>query len=119
MIKKEEEDEMLFYMPRSLKQELRILAIREGKSLKDIMNEITKEYVKVHGDGNPAYTLDQFVEEPGMKAVPAFFRNRDDWQTYIEKLPEKESQELLWQAQTIKSLADKKVNYDTTQVRVH
>lgn len=95
------------------------LCAKENVHVGDKINEFIKEYNKIHGDGNPAYTLDQFVDNPGMKAVPAFFRNREDWQIYIENLPEKEAQELLWQSQTINSLADKKVNHGTTNVRYH
>lgn len=95
------------------------IARKERKSLKTLHKEIIQDYIKIHGDGNPAFTLDQFVEDSGMKAVPAFYRNRDDWQNYIENLSEKESQEILWQAQTINSLAEKKVNHGTTNVRYH
>lgn len=93
------------------------LARKERKPLKTLHKEIIQDYIKKHGDGNPAFTMDQFIEDPGMKAVPAFFRNRDDWQNYIESLPEKEAQQLLWQSQTINSLADKKVTHGTTHVR--
>lgn len=93
------------------------IARKERKSLKALHKEIIQDYIKIHGDGNPAFTLDQFTDVDNMKAVPAVFRNRDDWQLYIEELNEKDSQELLWQIQTINSLADKKVNHGTTHVR--
>ncbi len=95
------------------------LCIKENVNVGDKINEFIKKYNKEHGDGNPAFTMDQFIEDPGMKAVPAFFRHRDDWQIYIENLPKKEVQEILWQAQAINSLADKKFNHGTTQVRYH
>lgn len=93
------------------------IARKERKKLKILHKEIIQEYIKIHGDGNPGFTLDQFTESENMKAVPAVFRDRDDWQNYIENLPEKEAQELLWQSQTIHSLAEKKVNHGTTHVR--
>ncbi len=95
------------------------IARKERKSLKSLHKEIIQEYIKIHADGNPAFTLDQFIEDPGMKAVPAFYRNRDDWINYIENLPKKEAQNILWQAQTINSLAEKKVHHGTVHVRYH
>lgn len=44
-----------------------------------------KEYVEKHGDGNPAFTLDQF-QDPNFKICPAFFRDNTIWKDYLQKL---------------------------------
>jgi len=93
------------------------IARKERITLKALHKKVILDYNKIHGDGNPGYTIDQFIESDIMKAVPAIFRTRDDWQLYIEELAEKEAQELFWQIQTIHSLANKKVNHGTTHVR--
>ena len=94
------------------------IARKERITLKALHKKVILDYNKIHGDGNPGFTLDQFSESNNMKAVPAVFRNRDDWKKYIEELPKKEAQELLWQVQTINSLAEKKVNHGTTNMRI-
>ncbi len=99
--------------------ELKKIALKENLKLKELHKKILLDYIKKHGDGNPAYTMDNFIESKNMKAIPAVFRDRDYWQEYIEKLPKKEVQELLWQIQTIHSLTDKKFNYETTQVKIY
>ena len=109
---------MAFLIPEEIHIEVKKLAVMDKKTLKEYLKEIVLEHVKNHGDGNPGFTMDQFIEEPEMKAVPAFFRNRDDWLDYIEKLSEKDAKELLCQAQTINSMADKKVNYGSATANV-
>lgn len=93
------------------------LAYKERVSLSVIVVEAIKEYVKKHGDGNPVFTLTQFVEDEGMKATPAFFRSRETWKQYVEKLPDKDVKEHLWQSQTINSFLEKKDKHGTTNVR--
>ena len=44
-----------------------------------------QEYVEKHGDGNPAFTLDQF-QDPNFKVCPAFFRDSIIWKDYLQKL---------------------------------
>jgi len=99
-------------------EKFKSICAREHTGVGDKLNEFIEKYNKEHGDGNPNYSLDLFDHEE-MKAVPAVFRTRDDWKEYIEKLPPKEAQELLWQVQTINSLTEKKVNYGTTNVRIN
>ena len=109
---------MAFYLPEEIHTLIKKLAVMDHKTLKQYLREIVLVHAKDHGDGNPGFTMDQFIEEPEMKAVPAFFRNRDDWLDYIEKLSEKDAKELLCQAQTINSMADKKVNYGSATASI-
>ena len=98
-------------------EKFKSLCARERIGVGNKINEFIEKYNKEHGDGNPNYSLDLFDHEE-MKAVPAVFRTRKDWADYIENIDEKDSQELVWQIQTIHSLIDKKVKYGTTHVRV-
>lgn len=82
-----------FYIEESLHHELKILAAREGRSIKDILNELSIDYVKTHKDGNPVFTLDQF-QEKDFKACPALFRPRQAWENYYKKLTKIEYKEL-------------------------
>ncbi len=65
--------------------EIKRLAGLDGKDVSELTFEIYEEYVKVHGSGNPAFTLDQFQDE-GMKALPAFMANfKQVWIPYFQK----------------------------------
>ncbi len=79
------------------------LCAKENVNVGDKINELMKKYYKEHGDGNPAFTLDQFVEDSGMKAVPAFFRTIEDWDKYLYDLPSSEVKEILCQSQSIQA----------------
>lgn len=108
-----------FRCPKSLHKELKKIALREDRDMQDIiMEEITK-YVKLHGDGNPVYKIEQWTDDSNMKAYPAFMRSREDWKSYIESLKsEKELKEIKGQAQSILSYTDKKLKYGNTNVIV-
>lgn len=86
------------------------LCAKEGTKIGKKLNEFIDKELKEHGDGNPAYTIDHFVENPQMKAVPAFFRTPEDWEKYLYDLSEKEIQDIIWQSQTIGARAQKRMN---------
>ena len=69
-------------------KELKLLAAREGTTIKSILEKQIDDYLKVHKDGNPNFTIEQFID-PNFKACPAFFRDRNIWLTYLNSLDEK------------------------------
>jgi len=84
------------------------LAYKERTSVSKLYCIAMQEYLKKHGDGNPAYTLDQFSDK-SFKAVPAVFRDRQTWKNYYSKLDKKQYDEINWQFQMILSEHDKKL----------
>lgn len=60
------------------------ICLREGVSLSDKLSEMMEEYVKVHGAGNPQYSLLEF-ENPKFKAVPALHATNDTWIQFLHK----------------------------------
>lgn len=52
-------------------EELEKTLKREGKEYSEWGREQTIEYVKVHGKGNPAFTLDGWQGNPGMIGYPS------------------------------------------------
>lgn len=60
-----------FWMDEALKKELEILAVREGRSLKEILNEQARKYVEVHKEGNPQHLLTSFTENEDFIGFPA------------------------------------------------
>jgi len=77
------------------------------RGFSSLIMDVIEKYVKEHGDGNPAFTLDQF-QDPKMKAMPAMMRSLPDWKYYIDNLTEKEFRELESQVYAIKSKLDEK-----------
>lgn len=64
------EDEALF-------EEFKKISQREGKSMAQMFKEFMAEYIKKHGQGNPAYQIDKWVQDPGFMAFPAL---DSDWE---------------------------------------
>lgn len=62
---------------------LRLVLLRERNTFQNWLNEQINTYLKVHGDGNPNFTLDQFDCET-FQACPAFFRPIDKWTDYLK-----------------------------------
>lgn len=57
--------------------------LREKSTFQNWLAEQIDNYLKVHGDGNPNYTLDQFDSET-FQACPAFFRDMQTWENYLK-----------------------------------
>ena len=100
------------HIPTITAEAFKDIARKERRPQKDIHIELLIDFIKKHGDGNPASTIDQFLENPQMKAVPAFFRSREDWQKYIEIYADpKTVDEIIYQSQSINSYAQNKQKY--------
>ena len=91
-------------------KKFKIILAKESIGVGDKINEFIAEYIKLHGDGNPAYSLDQFIKNTGMKAVPAVFRSTEDWLKWVLQCDdEKFLQDIIARNQTILGLADKRI----------
>lgn len=95
------------------------LLISQDKKLQEVFNQFMEDYILKFGDGDGTTNMDQFLENPLMLAMPAFMADRGKWVKHIQSHTQKDAQTILWQAQTIGSLAQKKVDYDTTLVRIN
>jgi len=83
----------------------------DGKDIGETLNEIIKKFNKEFGDGNPGYSLDQFMDNPLMLAIPALMRAADDWGGWFWECNDKEMvQSILWQAQMIGARANKRLH---------
>lgn len=81
---------MLFYMPKSLKTEIKLLAAREGISMKDIMIEATKEHIKIHKPGNPQHLITSSMEDDDFVGFPSMGIGYDKKKDYIKKFLQKD-----------------------------
>jgi len=78
----------------------------EEESYKELLGILKKErlpvgdwlqgeidsYVKVHGDGNPSYTLDHY-DDIQFLATPAYHRPIKAWESYVTKCSDKHYKE--------------------------
>jgi len=67
--------------PKNIHDELKIIAVREGRPLQDILIGLSNDYIKKHKEGNPTFTLDQYQDE-NFKAYPALaapYNKRREW----------------------------------------
>lgn len=60
-----------FQMPEELHKELKLLAIREGKTLKQILNEQAVDYIKIHKEGNPQHLITTWTKNMDIIGFPA------------------------------------------------
>ena len=88
------------------------VANREGNSLSSIIMEGLKKYMKIHGDGNPVYVLDKFIEDPDFKAVPAVLSNKDKWVKFCQHTNDETLKQLEYQGMIIKIIANAYLNVD-------
>lgn len=72
-----------FFLDDDVKKELSLLALREGRTLKDILNEQAKEYVKVHKEGNPQHELTSFINNEDFIGFPSIAITPEKKRQYI------------------------------------
>ena len=86
-------------------EECHKVARRENRALSTIIMEKLKEYVKIHGEGNPVYVLDKFIENPNFKAVPATMETKEKWIKFCQNTTDKTLKELEYQGMMIQIIA--------------
>lgn len=98
------------YIPESLLSDLKMLALRENKSIKEIVNEQLESYVKVHKEGNPQHTIDTFVLNEDFYGFPSIAINKQKKSEWInsDRIKEKDLNELYWHVQEYKTELEKK-----------
>jgi len=65
-------------------ENLKDILRKERLGIGDWLQGQIDTYIKVHEDGNPAFTLDQF-QDPNFVACPAFYRDIKAWDKYMSK----------------------------------
>jgi len=73
-----------FWLDEGVKDELSLLALRERRSLKDIITEQIKEYVKIHKEGNPQHELTSFINNEDFVGFPSIAIPMEKKKQYIE-----------------------------------
>jgi len=73
-----------FEVSKEVREELKILAARESRSVKDILTEVAVDYIKIHKEGNPQHLMDNFLDNTDMRGYPALGARANDIKAWFE-----------------------------------
>ncbi len=71
---------------KELYERFKEVAWRERKPMNVLIQEFMKKYIKEHGEGNPLYQIDKWIENPELIATPAFFEDIEKWKAYVKRI---------------------------------
>ena len=71
-----------FYIDEQIHKELKILAARENRSITEILNELSIEYVKIHKEGNPQHLITNFMTNGQFIGFPSIAIDIDKKKIY-------------------------------------
>ena len=97
-------------VPHELYDKLKDILRKERTSVGDWLVNTIEDYVKIHGDGNPSFTLDQFTDD-NFLATPAYHRPKEIWKSYLIKCTNDEWKKFYYQLEVLNGLERKVVNF--------
>jgi len=77
----------LLNIPDDLRQELKILAARDGTTIREIIIEQLRDYLKKHKDGNPQHLLTNFLENGDFMGFPSMAIDLDKKKKWLKSAP--------------------------------
>ena len=98
-------------VPESRSELIRLIkekAREEGKGISELILDAIEEYLKKHYRGNPAFSLDKWVEDEEFVAMPTLGEKPNP--ELVRKLPDDMLQELRYHAYLWYELADQEEN---------
>ena len=75
-----------FKETREIYPKLKEIAEFEHIPVNELLTRLMEDYVRIHKSGNPNYKLDNFIDNPGFKATPAFHASEESWTKYLKSL---------------------------------
>ena len=97
-----------FHLDDKIKQELDILAKREGRTLKEIFTELVDDYLKIHKEGNPQHLMSSYLENTEFDGFPSIAidrQNKEKWFN-LESIQDKDITRLFWHIQEYKTILE-------------
>ena len=85
--------------------EFKSITSREGSTMKEHLETYMRDYIKKHGEGNPAYSLDKWSEDSEFKALPAFLENNDKWVKFVQNTDDETLKEIEDKAHQLEIIA--------------
>jgi len=90
-------------------EKLKDILRKERRNVGDWLVEQIYNEIKVHGDGNPSFTLDQFTDD-NFLATPAYHRPKEAWKSYLIKCSPDEWTEFYHQLEMLLNLERQVIN---------
>ena len=78
-----EEKLVNFQLDAKIYHDLKMLAVRENRTIKDILKEEIESYIKVHKEGNPQHLLSKFIENEDFTGFPSIAVNKQKKKEYL------------------------------------
>ena len=94
-----------FVFPAEVLLEFKSITSREGSTMKEHLETYMRDYIKKHGEGNPAYSLDKWSEDSEFKALPAFLENNDKWVKFVQNTDDETLKEIEDKAHQLEIIA--------------
>ena len=82
-----------------LHKELKLLAARESRSIKDIVTEQITEYIKVHKEGNPQHLITSSLENEDFLGFPSMATDTKNKKKYLKKMPKEMIEQMSYHIQ--------------------
>ena len=83
-----------FYIDEKLHHELKLLAAREGRSITDILNELSLDYVKMHKEGNPQHLITSYLKNGDFIGFPSIAIDLEKKKLYAKNMDKELIQKL-------------------------
>lgn len=80
-----EEKLVNFHLDSEIYHDLKMLALRENRTVKDILREEIEDYIKVHKEGNPQHLISKFMENEDFIGFPSIAIDKILKENYIKK----------------------------------
>jgi len=77
---------------------------REHKDFSDILRLAVQEYIRNHKEGNDAFKLDDWQEDPNFKAIPTLFGPNEKWKLCFENSTFEERTNLMIRLKQLRNL---------------
>jgi len=78
----------LLTMDKELQHELKMIAVRESRTIKEILIEQIEAYIKTHKEGNPQHLLTKYTDNEDFLGFPAIALSPKNKRKYLKKMPE-------------------------------
>ena len=89
----------LLNIDKELLHELKIIAVRDSISIKEIILKEITEYVKIHKDGNSQHLLEPWMENEDFMGYPAMSIKHHEKEKHLQKMPEDMREQLRYHIQ--------------------
>ena len=96
-----------FNFDESMLSEFKNLANREGKSMKDLLEDYMENYIKIHKNGNPQHLIDNFIDNVDFVGFPAIALDIKNKKKHLEKMDKEMADKLYWHIQEWSTILNK------------